>query len=75
MDLSVGCSHPTLDRQHFQILDENYMSTFKFADLTADEIQFQITSEISHGLWTKTSNSNGIEIGIHLMQTYVTLTS
>ena len=27
-DLSVGCPNPTQDRQHFQIPDKNYMSTF-----------------------------------------------
>ena len=27
-DLLLGCPNPTQDRQHFQILDENYMSTF-----------------------------------------------
>ena len=62
-DLSVGCPNPTQDRQHFRILDENYMSTFQFADFAPDKIQFQITSEISQGLWTKTSNFDGIAVG------------
>ena len=39
-----------IERQHFQIPDENYMSTFQFADFAPDKIQFQITSEISQGL-------------------------
>ena len=62
-DLSVGCPNPTQDRQHFRIPDENYMSTFQFADFAPDKIQFQITSEISQGLWTKTSNFDGIAVG------------
>ena len=39
------------------------MSTFQFADFAPDKIQFQITSEISQGLWTKTSNFDGIAVG------------
>ena len=62
-DLLVGCPNPTQDRQHFRIPDENYMSTFQFADFAPDKIQFQITSEISQGLWTKTSNFDGIAVG------------